>query len=260
MQSRRRAAQRPVQRPCPARLALRAHEDRDRRARLRRPAARRRLRRGGARGRRPRRRPAQGRGARTPAAATSRTSPDAALAAARRAPAARPPTTPDLASCEAVIDLRADAADQLARARPHLPARRRRPRSPRCSSPGQLVVLESTTYPGTTRERLLPILEESGLAAGTRLPPRLLAGADRPRPHRLHGPHHAEAGRRPHRGLHRARPRALRADLRRGRRPLHARRRPSSRSCSRTSSARSTSPSSTSWPSSATGSASTSGR
>ncbi|HKT83626.1 MAG TPA: nucleotide sugar dehydrogenase, partial [Solirubrobacterales bacterium] len=32
--------------------------------------------------------------------------------------------------------------------------------------PGQLVVLESTTYPGTTRERLLPILEESGMAAG----------------------------------------------------------------------------------------------
>jgi len=31
---------------------------------------------------------------------------------------------------------------------------------------GQLVVLESTTYPGTTRERLMPILEESGLAAG----------------------------------------------------------------------------------------------
>ena len=31
---------------------------------------------------------------------------------------------------------------------------------------GGLVVLESTTYPGTTRERLLPILEESGLAAG----------------------------------------------------------------------------------------------
>ncbi|MDX6617395.1 MAG: UDP-N-acetyl-D-glucosamine dehydrogenase [Solirubrobacterales bacterium] len=31
---------------------------------------------------------------------------------------------------------------------------------------GQLVVLESTTYPGTTRERLQPVLEESGLAAG----------------------------------------------------------------------------------------------
>ena len=32
--------------------------------------------------------------------------------------------------------------------------------------PGQLVVLESTTYPGTTRERLAAILEESGLVAG----------------------------------------------------------------------------------------------
>jgi UDP-N-acetyl-D-glucosamine dehydrogenase len=31
---------------------------------------------------------------------------------------------------------------------------------------GQLVVLESTTYPGTTRERLAPILERSGLSAG----------------------------------------------------------------------------------------------
>ena len=31
---------------------------------------------------------------------------------------------------------------------------------------GQLVVLESTTYPGTTRERLAPILEQSGLRAG----------------------------------------------------------------------------------------------
>jgi UDP-N-acetyl-D-glucosamine dehydrogenase len=31
---------------------------------------------------------------------------------------------------------------------------------------GQLVVLESTTYPGTTRERLAPILEESGLKTG----------------------------------------------------------------------------------------------
>ncbi len=31
---------------------------------------------------------------------------------------------------------------------------------------GQLVILESTTYPGTTRERVAPLLEESGLAAG----------------------------------------------------------------------------------------------
>ncbi len=32
--------------------------------------------------------------------------------------------------------------------------------------PGQIVVLESTTYPGTTEELLRPILEESGLKAG----------------------------------------------------------------------------------------------
>jgi UDP-N-acetyl-D-glucosamine dehydrogenase len=32
--------------------------------------------------------------------------------------------------------------------------------------PGQLIVLESTTYPGTTREVLKPILESSGMVAG----------------------------------------------------------------------------------------------
>jgi UDP-N-acetyl-D-glucosamine dehydrogenase len=32
---------------------------------------------------------------------------------------------------------------------------------------GQLVVLESTTYPGTTREKLLPVLARSGLEVGT---------------------------------------------------------------------------------------------
>jgi UDP-N-acetyl-D-glucosamine dehydrogenase len=31
---------------------------------------------------------------------------------------------------------------------------------------GQLVVLESTTYPGTTREELLPLLERGGLKVG----------------------------------------------------------------------------------------------
>src|SRR5262249_18249707 len=31
---------------------------------------------------------------------------------------------------------------------------------------GQLVVLESTTFPGTTREHMVPLLEESGLRAG----------------------------------------------------------------------------------------------
>lgn len=32
--------------------------------------------------------------------------------------------------------------------------------------PGQLVILESTTYPGTTREAMLPVLEESNLTVG----------------------------------------------------------------------------------------------
>jgi UDP-N-acetyl-D-glucosamine dehydrogenase len=32
--------------------------------------------------------------------------------------------------------------------------------------PGQLVILESTTYPGTTREVVQPVLEETGLTAG----------------------------------------------------------------------------------------------
>jgi UDP-N-acetyl-D-glucosamine dehydrogenase len=33
--------------------------------------------------------------------------------------------------------------------------------------PGQLIVLESTSYPGTTRGRLMPLLESSGLRVGT---------------------------------------------------------------------------------------------
>ena len=33
--------------------------------------------------------------------------------------------------------------------------------------PGQLIVLESTTYPGTTREMVQPMLEETGLRAGS---------------------------------------------------------------------------------------------
>jgi len=32
--------------------------------------------------------------------------------------------------------------------------------------PGQLIILQSTTYPGTTEDKVLPILEQSGLRAG----------------------------------------------------------------------------------------------
>ena len=66
---------------------------------------------------------------------------------------------------------------------------------------GQLVVLESTTYPGTLRERFVPLLEESGLAAGRDFFGRLLARADRSRTHGLHAAHHAQGRRRAHRGV-----------------------------------------------------------
>ncbi len=33
--------------------------------------------------------------------------------------------------------------------------------------PGQLIILESTTYPGTTRDEMQPLLDESGLTCGT---------------------------------------------------------------------------------------------
>ena len=75
---------------------------------------------------------------------------------------------------------------------------------------GQLIVLESTTYPGTTRERVRPLLEKSGLVAGKGLPPRLLARARRPGPRGLDDEEHAEGRRRAHRGMHEARDRALR--------------------------------------------------
>ena len=86
--------------------------------------------------------------------------------------------------------------------------RRRRPRSARCSTTGQLVVLESTSYPGTTREQLLPALERSGLSAGTDF--HLAFSPERIDPGRTDytAAHDAEARRRPDRGLHRARPRS----------------------------------------------------
>ena len=52
--------------------------------------------------------------------------------------------------------------------------------------PGATVVLESTTYPGTTEELVAPILEAgSGLDGRHRLPPRLQPRAHRPRQPRV---------------------------------------------------------------------------
>jgi UDP-N-acetyl-D-glucosamine dehydrogenase len=77
------------------------------------------------------------------------------------------PTTryADLAICEAVII--AVPTPLTANREPDLgPLRASATALARVLQAGQLVVLESTTYPGTTRERLIPLLEESGLRAG----------------------------------------------------------------------------------------------
>ena len=76
---------------------------------------------------------------------------------------------------------------------------------------GQLVVLESTTYPGTTRELLVPVLERALDAQRRRDPQRrVLTRARRSGAHGLHAQEHAEGDRRYHRGMHRPRRRALR--------------------------------------------------
>ena len=61
--------------------------------------------------------------------------------------------------------------------------------------PGQLVVLQSTTYPGTTEEIVLPILERAGARGRRGLLPRLRARARRPRQPGLDDAQHAEARR-----------------------------------------------------------------
>jgi UDP-N-acetyl-D-glucosamine dehydrogenase len=82
--------------------------------------------------------------------------------------------------------------------------------------PGQLIVLESTSYPGTTREELLPALAAGGRTVGEDFflafsPERIDPGRS---DHSIRTT--PEAGRRHHPSLHRACPRPLRADLRHG--------------------------------------------
>ena len=70
--------------------------------------------------------------------------------------------------------------------------------------PGMLVVLESTTYPGTTDDVVRPLLEqESGPGRRGRLPPGVLAGADRPGQREVRCAQHPEGRRRLHAGLRR---------------------------------------------------------
>ena len=73
--------------------------------------------------------------------------------------------------------------------------------------PGMLVVLESTTYPGTTDEVVQPILEANGLESRRRLLPGVLARARRPGEPHFKTQQHAEGGRRLDAGLRASWPR-----------------------------------------------------
>ena len=109
---------------------------------------------------------AQGRGARAAASPTSRTSRPSGC---RRSPTASTATTRTPSRSRAATRCSICVPTPLTRqprARPRAAASPPRARSPSVLQPGQLVVLESTTYPGTTRERVAPMLEESGLVAG----------------------------------------------------------------------------------------------
>jgi len=68
--------------------------------------------------------------------------------------------------------------------------------------PGQMVVLESTTYPGTTEQEVLPILEQSGLSCPGDFLLAFLPRARGPRPQGLQHQDHSQAGGRREPGLH----------------------------------------------------------
>ena len=196
-------------------------ERRHHRARLRRAPPRGRVRRGGPRRDRTRRRPVEGRGARRRRAATSRTSRPSAW---RRVRERLRPTThyADLAQVDAVViavptPLNENREPDL---QPLISAGAALARVLR---EGQLVVLESTTYPGTTRDRLAPLLEESGLHAGATF--NLAFSPERIDPGRTDYTIRTtpEGRRRADAALPRAGERALPDGLRRGRAGLDAR-------------------------------------
>ena len=112
--------------------------------------------------------------------------------------------------------------------------------------PGQLVVLESTTYPGTTRDVLRPDLEAGGLAAGRDFFLAYSPEREDPGNPRLLGPRHPQGRRRLGRGQRRAGRGAVRRGRAAGRARLQPARSPRPARSSRTPTAPSTSPWSTS--------------
>ncbi len=101
--------------------------------------------------------------------------------------------------------LRADAAPEDQGSRHELRGGRLRRRSPSTCTVACSIILESTTYPGTTEEFVLPMLAEAGLHGRRGLLPLLLAGARRPRQPAVPDKEYSEGRRRRHRGLHRSR-------------------------------------------------------
>ena len=103
----------------------------------------------------------------TPAARTSRTSPTPRC---RRSLAnGRFEATTDLEPARRArrdLDLRADAALEVQGPRRQLHRGRHRVGARPTLRRGQAIILESTTYPGTTRELMLPALESTGLKVG----------------------------------------------------------------------------------------------
>ena len=68
--------------------------------------------------------------------------------------------------------------------------------------PGTLVILESTTYPGTTEQVLQPLLEANGRRCGARCPARVLTRAHQSRRPRTRLRRRSPRGRRTHPPLH----------------------------------------------------------
>ena len=98
---------------------------------------------------------------------------------------------------------RADAAAQDQRSGHELSSSRPARRSPSTFTPGMLVILESTTYPGTTDELVLPMFEEAGLKVGEDFflcfsPERVDPGNPN-----FQTDQYSQGGRRHHAGLHR---------------------------------------------------------
>ena len=171
---------------------------------------------------------------------------DVAHAARRRASSTRPPTSRSSGS-----STRSTSACRRRCARRRTRTCRtsclRSKRLPKHLHPGMLVVLESTTYPGTTDEVVQPLLEATGLKAGKDFflafsPERVDPGNPT-----FQTQQHAEGRRRPHARMHRAGGRALRHGDRDDRARSARRAWPRWSSCSRTRSAPSTSAWSTRW-------------